>query len=236
MPAFTFLLTNPRLCLEAKNESERWSLSFDAKIERAGTFKIFSDGTEHDGYKMDGKLFIECRSSQKEPPRLPSTHTKEWILSTEPTPSYIRLDTIPPEYQTGEAAWPRLGIVASLTSDPLFRLFQASAQASSVEVYVSTPTSKHDEEKGFTFGSDIDGRDIEWRIDNKDHAFVESLRFSITPGSYAAFESKPSQEAKPQEPPASMSGTVLTSRLVTALNRLFWTVVIVGLLLVIKTL
>lgn len=65
MPGFTFLLTNPMLGLKAEKESEKWSLSFDAKIkrpERYATFKIYFDGKEYDGYE---EVFIECHPSKK---------------------------------------------------------------------------------------------------------------------------------------------------------------------------
>ena len=239
MPGFTFLLTNPRIYLEAKKQSERWSLSFDAKVERperTGTFRIIFEGKEYDGYKMNGKVFIECYHPKNESEQLSPPQPDEWTLSTEERPGYIHVDTIPLEYQDAKTTWPRIGIVASLPSDPFLRLLQASVKTCSIELYASVPGPKHDEE-GFSYGPDPDGRDIEWRSKMTDRARLDLLRVGITPRSNDALESEPSQEAKPQEPPSPMSsGAVDASKLVRAINRLFWAVVMIGVLLLIKAL
>ncbi len=60
MPTFRFQLTNPRIHLEAKEDSDKWSLSFDATIERPerdhhgyrDSFEVICGGKKYDGFKL----------------------------------------------------------------------------------------------------------------------------------------------------------------------------------------
>src|SRR5262249_27447931 len=135
--------------------------------------------------------------------------------------------TIPPEYRDSERDWPRIGIAASLPFDSFFRLHQATVNARSIELdaHVSGPN-----EEGFSFGPDPDGRDIEWRVAQKDRARMDSLRLGIRTRSEEA------RESAPPESPSPISGAVDTSKLVSAVNRVFWGVVIIGLLLALRAL
>ena len=164
---------------------------------------------------------------------MPSPEANEWTLPKKERPGYIDVEMIPARYQAEDVVSPRLGIVVSLLSDPFFRLFQASGAAGSIEVYVSTPTNYSD--GGLIYGEDPDGRDIEWHTDKMNRVVLESLRFGITLHSKDPLEPDEAREAKQQQPPAP-STAVDTTSLVSAVNRLFWVVLIVGLLLVMKAL
>jgi hypothetical protein len=64
---------------------------------------------------------------------------------------------------------------------------------------------------------------------------LESLHLNIIPLPEENRESKPSHEMKQPDPTPPMYDSVVVSKLLASINNLFWAVVIIGLLLLLKT-
>jgi hypothetical protein len=218
MPRLTFLLTNPSLSLRTEG-IETWSLACEAKIERlhileTETFKVVHSDVEYDGYKMTGTVSIQCYNGSE---RISSPADLSNLN--------IHIDSL-------ETDGPYFLIETSLSSDAFFHLYESLGKPCSIRLHASTPLSK----EGLTFGSDPGGWEIHWRIDKQTCAPLESLHLNITPLPEENRESKPSYETKQPDPTPPMYESVAAmSKLLSSINNLFWAVVIIGLLLLLKT-
>lgn len=101
MPRLEFLLTNPRLTLAVKKDSEIWTLQLDAKTppwEGLGkSFKIFCGGEEYDGFDTDGFAIIEQRTSRNESQLYEQYDRERAEKVFEERPGYILVGNLHPE-------------------------------------------------------------------------------------------------------------------------------------------
>ncbi|HVS27851.1 MAG TPA: hypothetical protein VHE58_11270 [Burkholderiales bacterium] len=188
MPGLSFELTNPRLWLEAKKDSETWTLGFDAIIKRPEgfreRFKIFCCGEEYDGYSTNGVAIIEQRISRNElqEPLLTEPNNREGAEEVlEETPCYIRVGYLPPEWQGSEKLPPRFEIHISLSTDTFLRVLQAKPETRLIHLWISTEINVQKGDDGFSYGNDPDGKELEWRVEKKNHAHMDFLRLTIKP-------------------------------------------------------
>lgn len=79
-----------------------------------------------------------------------------------------------------------------------------------------------------------DGTEYEWDTTTRSTNCLSYVSLTITPRSEGASVLGPSQEVISQAPPSPISGAVDTSKLIRAVNRLLWAVVIIGLLVVLR--
>src|SRR2546428_1942465 len=224
MPALNFLLTNPRLTLGAKKDSEEWTLGFDAQIERPEgfleSFTIFCDGEEYDGYSMQkhGVVSIKQRTSKNKSQESSLAEPNDKKLTEEifeHRPGFIAVDYIPPDMQDGEKLPPCFRIELSLPADTFFRVLQAKPETCVIHLWVSTlfKTGREEQEEGFVYGEDPDGKELVWRREKKNYALLDFMRLTIEPRPGGILGSELSSKEEQQKLPASTPGLVNKSDL-----------------------
>ena len=193
MPTLNFLLTNPKLILEAKKDSEEWTLRFDATIERPGYylggFQILAGGEVIDGYTSKGNVVVTEQTTENESRQSPDTKGPG-------KPGHVLLHYFSPgnQLRKSEGVATHFTIYVDLHSDTFFRLHQVNLETHLVHLLVDTDTgiTNRQEEEGFVYGN---GSEIEWRLEKKPYAQAEAIRLTIARRSENASESKPSKEA-----------------------------------------
>ena len=183
MPTLNFLLTNPRLTLEAKKNSEEWTLGFDAKIVRPEGFRerftIFCGGKEYDGYDTNCTAIIKQRTAKNEsqPSPVETNDSKLAEEVVEKRPGYVGVAYPPPEWNDSEKFPPFFTIKILLPADTFLRVLQANPETHLT--HLSLDTNIRDE--GLVYGNDPDGKEIEWRAEKKSLCDLESIRLTIKP-------------------------------------------------------
>lgn len=116
-------------------------------------------------------------------------------------------------------------ILITLPADTFLHVLRTNLNTHLINLWLTTES----QQEGLGFGNEPDGYEIEWRPERKNDARVESILFKINPR-LENDESVPSLEVEQQEFPPATSGAVDTAKLVSAINRLFWAVVIIAFL------
>lgn len=119
MPTLTFQLANPRIGLKAKEDSDEWSLSFDATIELPEydhdvgpeAFDVICDGKRYDGFTLAGRVRIGLHPS----PDRPDGEDEKDELRTKL--GYIRIDEFgennPPNFLIDTSSLPTHSSICS---------------------------------------------------------------------------------------------------------------------------
>ncbi len=195
MPALDFLLTNPELILEARKDSEEWTLRFDATIKRPeyslSRFEILAGSEAIDGYSSKGNVVITQQMTDNESRQSPDTEGPG-------KPGHVLLYYFPPgsELRDSEGIATAFTIYIKLHSDTFFRLHQANLKTHLVHLRVDTGITNWKEE-GFVYGNDPDGNEIEWRAEKKQYAQAEVIELTITPRPENASE-RPAKQSRTQ--------------------------------------
>ena len=232
MPILKFLLTNPELRLHTEKDSERWALWFDAKIERNNErFTIFCGLEQYDGFSMNGTAIVEQRTSKTEAQQSPLSEPNDRKF-TEERPGYISIAYPPRDWKGSEKFPPFFEIKISLPADTFLCVLRTNPETRLIHLWVDTSTII--QEDGLVYGNDPTGNEIEWRVEKKNYAHAKSITLKINPCPDDALGAEPSPEVKQQELPVPTPVLVNTSDLASAINRLFWAVVLIGLLLILK--
>jgi len=240
MPVFRFLLTNPSIFLVAEEESDKWSLWFDATIERPerdyhgyrDSFTVMCGGKEYNGFRLTGTIGIDLHQS---------TERKEDEAEHQTKLGYIRINYFPPTEEFPEDVPPKFEIRTSLLPDTFFRLLQANPENCLIKLSVHTRSlwdkdQETQQKEGLVYGDDPNGKDYIWHTEKKWTSCLDLVTLTMTPRAQTkeVSESEPSQQTIPPAFPAPTSRDVDTQKLVSVVNRLFWAVVIVGLFLVLR--
>ena len=186
MPTFRFLLTNPTIFLEAKEESDEWSLWFDATIERPerdhhgyrDSFEVMCGGKTHDGFSLKGKVRIDLHPSIERPEGEAELQTKL---------GYIRINYSSPTENFPEDDPPEFAIYTSLLPDTFFRLLKVNPENCLINLFIQTidlwdKEQEGRQSEGLVYGDDPNGKDYEWHTEKKWTSCLSTVSLTITPG------------------------------------------------------
>jgi hypothetical protein len=240
MPLLHYSLSNRRFFFRTSDGEDTRGMNFDAEYvpqNRWDSFKILRAGGKENAEALNCTLLVEERSDigVREPSRNgDATNSND---SKQRDGNGFGLISYQEAWEDSETdrKFPAWILIKVLVPASTFLAFLDS-DLEQTSIYFSIDTDLLS--GGLKYGNAPDGSEKEWDVDEKAHVRAESFSFRLQP-----IEAKP-EPTEPEEPAAMAPSrtppllppefVVHASRISQLINRLFWAVVAIGVILLLR--
>ena len=183
MPLLSFRLNNPNLMFEATEKSDEWNFVLSGKCEQgwnSTSFTVKCGENSYDGFGADALLYIKKRRPRTEVPGIST------IKPFDKDDEYR--DIIQVSRPDSKVEQPLFQISVALPLEAYQRVIDTDWTKEVLKLSVET----HLWEKILVYGSDPDGREIEWLADKQTYVFLEkvTVHFLSAPQKKLALKNK----------------------------------------------